>query len=1054
MALSWLHRFVQQLSRPAQRRSRQIPGRRALLQLEALEDRFVLSTTLSLTGYPSPVTAGVAENFTVTARDGNGNVLTGYAGTVHFTSYLASVLPADYTFTAADQGVHTFSATQLKAGIQSITATDVSNSAIWGTETNIIVNAASAASLVVTGPGVTSPGTPTYVSVVAEDAYGNTASSYTGTVHFTSSDAAATLPPDYTFTASDGGSHLFMTGLTFQTLGNQTITAADTANAALTGTGPMAVMNPIPGLHLSLTPSVTTTSAGTAFSVTVTALDGNNNVAPGYYGTVQFSSNDFGSGVVLPAAYTFTPADNGSHTFTGGFTLVTAGSRSLSVYDNLGGVSGGGGDSASATLTVTPGAASTLRLTGFPTSTTAGNSFTFTVSARDAYGNLATGYSGTVHFSSSDGQAGLPADVALSGGTGTFTATLKTAGYQSVTVTDTANAGLSSTYSGINVTPAAASTLVVAGFPASTTAGNAGTFTVTARDAYGNIASGYRGTVHFSSSDPQAVLPANATLSAGQGTFSATFKTAGSQSLSAADTVSGTISGTEAGITVTSAAPASLSLTGFPASITAGSAGSFTVTARDAYGNVATGYTGTVTFLSSDPGAALPANYTFTAADAGSHVFNATFTKAGTQSLTGVDTTATIPGSTESGIVVNPAAATHLAVTSQSTTTAGYVITVGVQALDAYGNVATGYTGTVHFASSDSQAALPANYTFTAADAGLHTFTATLKTAGTQSVTATDTVSGINGSRTGIAVNPGNAASVSMSGFPATVTAGSYFTLTLTARDAYGNVATFYNGSVTFTSSDAKAILPGTYTFNYTDQGVHTFTIWLKTAGSQTITAQDTAGGFSTQAGITVNTAAASSFVLTGFPTSTTAGVAHSFTVTVQDTYGNVVTNYTGTIQFSSSDAQAGLPANYTFTAADQGVHTFTATLKTAGPQSLTVADVSAPIGGGLFNLTVNAAAATHFVLSAPANVNHGTAFSVTVTVFDAYGNVATGYTGTVHFTSTDRRAILPADYTFVAGDYGVHTFSVTFRSSGTQTLTVTDKTTGSITGKATVKVA
>ena len=43
------------------------------------------------------------------------------------------------------------------------------------------------------------------------------------------------------------------------------------------------------------------------------------------------------------------------------------------------------------------------------------------------------------------------------------------------------------------------------------------------------------------------------------------------------------------------------------------------------------------------------------------------------------------------------------------------------------------------------------------------------------------------------------------------------------------------------------------------------------------------------------------------------------------------------TVTFGSSDAQAGLPASYAFTAADAGVHTFTATLKTAGSQSITV---------------------------------------------------------------------------------------------------------------------
>jgi hypothetical protein len=322
-------------------------------------------------------------------------------------------------------------------------------------------------------------------------------------------------------------------------------------------------------------------------------------------------------------------------------------------------------------------------------------------------------------------------------------------------------------------------------------------------------------------------------------------------------------------------------------------------------------------------------------------------------------------------------------------------------------------------------------------------------------VTATDTAAPtITGTRTAIAVNPAAAASLSLTGFPASVTAGSPFNLTVTARDAYGNVATFYAGTVNVTSSDAQGIMPGSYTFNYTDQGVHTFTVWLKTAGAQTITAQDTAGGFSAQAGVTVNAAAAANFVLAGYPTSTTAGVAHTFTVTVKDQYGNLVTGYTGTVRFSSSDAQAGLPANYTFTAADRGVHTFTATLKTAGTQSITVTDVAAPISSSLANLTVTAAAATHFAISAPASAHSGTAFSVTVTALDAYGNVATGYTGSVHFTTTASRAVLPADYTFVAGDHGVHTFTVTLKSTGSKTLTVTDKANSSITGQATVSVS
>ena len=73
-----------------------------------------------------------------------------------------------------------------------------------------------------------------------------------------------------------------------------------------------------------------------------------------------------------------------------------------------------------------------------------------------------------------------------------------------------------------------------------------------------------------------------------------------------------------------------------------------------------------------------------------------------------------------------------------------------------------------------------------------------------------------------------------------------------------------------------------------------------------------------------------------------------------------------------------------------------------------------------------------------------GAAFSVTVTAHDQYGNISTGYTGTVHFSSSDGQAVLPSpDYTFTAADHGVHIFTnaVTLKTVGTgsQTVTVTD---------------
>ena len=62
-----------------------------------------------------------------------------------------------------------------------------------------------------------------------------------------------------------------------------------------------------------------------ANGITVSALDANNALDATYRGTVHFTTSDHGSGVVLPADYTFLDTDNGTHTFTNGVTLVTAG---------------------------------------------------------------------------------------------------------------------------------------------------------------------------------------------------------------------------------------------------------------------------------------------------------------------------------------------------------------------------------------------------------------------------------------------------------------------------------------------------------------------------------------------------------------------------------------------------------------------------------------------------------------------------------------------------------------------------------------------------------
>jgi hypothetical protein len=307
---------------------------------------------------------------------------------------------------------------------------------------------------------------------------------------------------------------------------------------------------------------------------------------------------------------------------------------------------------------------------------------------------------------------------------------------------------------------------------------------------------------------------------------------------------------------------------------------------------------------------------------------------------------------------VTPASpATHVRVSAPAGATAGNSFTVTITALDANNQVATGYTGTIHFSSSDPKAVLPANYVFTAADAGLHTFTVTLKTAGAKTVTATDTQTATITGKATVTVQAATATHLKVTA-AATATAGKAFSITVTALDAYNNTATGYLGTVHFSTSDAQGVLPANYTFVAADKGKHTFTSGavLKTAGKQTVKAIDTVtGSIGGAATVTVNPAAASLMLVSGFPTSATHGVAYTFTVTVLDAYGNIATGYRGTVHLGSSDVQAALPADYTFTAADKGKHSFSATLNTLGTQSLTATDtVTATLTGSEGGITVS----------------------------------------------------------------------------------------------------
>jgi hypothetical protein len=982
-----------------------ITGGSAVTVSPAAATHFVVSA-------PATTTAGTAVTVTVTALDVYNNIATGYAGTVHFTSTDSlAILPANATLTG---GVGLFSATLETAGSRTLTATDTSNGSLTGSSGAVSVSPAAATRFTVSAASSVAAGSALTVTVTAKDAYNNTVTGYGGTVHITSSDAAAVLPANSTLTSGTG-----TFSVTLKTAGSQTVTATDTSNNSLTGSSGTVTVAPGAATHFVVT-APATDAAGGSFSFTVVAEDAYNNKATGYAGTVSFTSTD--PQATLPANASL---PGGQTTFSA--TLKTAGSQTIVATDTSNSSLTGSG-----TVVVSAGAATHLVVSA-PAAATAGAAVTVTVTAEDTYNNTATGYTGTVHFISSDTAAILPANATLSGGTGTFGVTLKMAGSQTVTAADTVTGSIAGVSGSVNVSAAAATHFILSA-PASSVAGSNVSFTVTAIDAYNNTATGYAGTVHFTSSDPQAVLPANATLTSGTGTFNARLKTVGNQTLTAADTVNGSVVGSSGAVSVSAAAVAKLVVSA-PANATAGTAIAFTVTAQDSYGNTVTSYADTVHFSSSDAAAVLPANAALTG---GTGTFSATLKTAGSQTLTATDTSnSSLTGS--STVLVGTTAATHFVVSAPASATAGSAIMFTVTAESASNTTVTGYAGTVQFSSSDPAAVLPANATLTN---GTGTFTVTLKTAGSQTITATDTAnSSLTGSSSAVSVSAAAATHFVVIA-PASSTAGSAVTITVTAQDAYNNKATGYAGTVRFTSSDTAAALPANSTLT---NGAGTFSVTLKTAGSQTITVTDTNNSLLTgnSGAVNVSAAAATHFVV-GAPASAGAGSAISMTVTAEDAYNNTVTGYAGTVHFTSSDAAAAVPANSTLT---NGAGTFSVTLKTAGSQTITATDTAnSLLTGSSSAVTVSAAAATHFVVVAPAGSTAGSAVNVTVTAQDAYGNTAAAYAGTVYFTSSDAAAVLPANAALTSG---TGTFSVTLKTAGSQSITATDTANSSLAGSS-----
>ena len=784
-----------------------------------------------------------------------------------------------------------------------------------------------------------------------------------------------------------------------------------------TSTGSSANVSFGPATHFVLNASSVTPTAGVADNLTVTAEDESNNTV---------------------ATYT------GSHNLTFG-GANTIGAFSPSVTDSAG------------------------TITDFGTAT----AITFT----NGVATVAAGNNGVMKLYSAETALVTVTDGTLSNGVG-------------LSVTVAASAASSFTLEAASVTP---------------TAGEADDLTITAFDAYGNTAVSYTGSHNLifggAGNSPNATKP---TVTTGAGVATAFGTATAIMFTSGVATTSGTSNGVMklynaavakvtvaaggvnngAGLTVTVnyAVAASLGLAAASVTPTAGATDNLTVTARDTYGNVVTTYTGShnLTFGGANTiGVNTPSlidesgtvvsfgtatavsfmNGVATVAGASNGVM--TLYKAEAAKVTVTD--GTLSNGAGLTVTVAPAAAASLVLGAASVNpTAGVADNLTVTAKDTYGNTATSYTGSHNltfggasmigaFSPTVSSSTgvvtsfgIATAITFTngvATVAGANNGVMKLYKAEAALVTVTDgTLS--NGGGLSVTVAAAAASSFALTAASVTPTAGEADNLTITALDAFGNIAVGYTGSHNLTFGGANASPGANKPTVTTGAGVATafgtataitFTSGvanvaganngvMKLYAAETAKITATAGAVTNGTGltITVSPLASSAFALAATSVTPTAGATDNLTVTAKDTYGNTTPSYTGShsltfsgastigafsptvtsstgtvVSFGTATAVSFMNGVATVAGASNGVMT----LYKAEAAKVTVTDGTLSNGAGL-TVTVAPAAAASLVLGAASvNPTAGVADNLTVTAKDTYSNTVTSYTGSHNLT-------------------------------------------------------
>lgn len=903
-------------------------------------------------------------------------------------------------------------------------------------------------------------GTDLVVRVNAVDDWWNVTTSSPDIIHLESTDPQANLPEDGSLI---NGTRQFV--VTMNSVGNHKVTASNvTAPGVANGISSEIRINPGTLDHFEFEPITGIKNVGTQFSVTLKAVDPQENLLENYSGIVSLQAST-GDGTMIPLSATLA---NG--TWTGNVTLKKA-AESVHLKASDGSTPAHTGTSND--FIVAPGALVRLQVLvpgitatpgvspgyiGSPEIQKVGNPFAVVVNGVDAYWNTVTTSGDSFEITSTDAKAALPEKTILVNGTKHLSIILNSEGNHTISAEHLNNSDIQMGQTpSITVLPQNLDHFSIAQINGPAIVGKPLSISITAQTSENEKVVNFSGSVNISASTGAGTIlteqigpfmdgewSGEVVLTLASNDLTLQVDDGATPSHTGTSNTFSVIPGTFGKLQVLlpgeTAKPGSATgKTGTPWDQLTGSQFDVTVQAVDVYWNLVTSASDSVQIHSSDNQATLPGNSKLIN---GKSVFTVIMGSSGIHTITSVDITdPNILSGLSSAFNVNPGNLDHFIVSEIDDQTAGNEFSISITAADVAGNPVSGFNGHARLQSSTGDDTYSPNEIqfvdgtwngkITVTKASENVKITCLDYATTPHTGQSNSFKVAHGNfyrlqilMAGETSTPGIAPG--KTGEALTQLVGEALVVTVNAVDKWWNPIPTAIGLISLTSTDENANLPMDAELK---SGSVTFTdMRFSSPGHWTITARDKSDAAiltDTSSLIRVITGSIASFVFDAIVSPQVAGDSIAVTIRAVDGSGSTVVSYSemasmtassgpGTMIVDEIQFQEGVwEGKVILTKAAQSVH-------------LNIHDFADVVRGNSNPFTLIAGELSHLQILLPGETANpgqktgktgtptaqtiGVPFEAEVITTDEWWNPVSPDSLELHFSATDKIADLPAD--------------------------------------------